>query len=57
MYVAELMSRVRCRVVQRSIYKTIDEVAGRVFEHYSIPFRLCAALELKLRSITGGKRV
>lgn len=34
-------------------YKTIDQIAGRVFDTYSIPFKLRAALELKLRTITG----
>lgn len=34
-------------------YKTIDQIAGRVFDTYSIPFKLRAALELKLRSIIG----
>lgn len=34
-------------------YMTIDQSAGRVFDTYSIPFKLRAALELKLRTITG----
>ncbi|MEQ9767655.1 MULTISPECIES: hypothetical protein [Pectobacterium] len=36
-----------------STYETIDQVAGQVFDTYSIPFKLRVALELKLRTIIG----
>jgi hypothetical protein len=36
-----------------STYESIDQVGGRVFDTYSIPFKIRLALELKLRSITG----
>lgn len=34
-------------------YKSIEQHGGRVFEIYSIPFKIRAALELKLSSIVG----
>lgn len=34
-------------------YKSIEQFGGRVFDIYSVPFKLRVALELKLRSITG----
>lgn len=36
-----------------STYESIDQVGGRVFDTYSIPFKIRLALELKLRTIIG----